>query len=72
MNEENNFSALLNTFAEWRDIVDNFFDEVLVMSPDEKLRNNRLSLLNKINQLFSHFADFSYLSLKEIEDAKKI
>jgi len=72
LNEENNFSALLNTFAEWRDIVDNFFDEVLVMSPDEKLRNNRLSLLNKINQLFSHFADFSYLSLKEIEDAKKI
>ncbi|MCD6407636.1 hypothetical protein J7L87_01120, partial [bacterium] len=72
LNKQNSFREFLEAFAEWRKPVDNFFDEVLVMCNNEKLRNNRLALLKKINELFNLFADFSYLSLKEIENAKKI
>jgi glycyl-tRNA synthetase beta chain len=39
--------------------VDAFFDAVLVMAPDEKVRLNRLSLLKEISDLFHRIADFS-------------
>lgn len=41
--------------------IDNFFDKVMVMVEDEKIKNNRLSILKNINELFLKFADFSYL-----------
>jgi glycyl-tRNA synthetase beta chain len=39
--------------------VDAFFDTVLVMAENEKVRFNRLSLLEAISILFRHIADFS-------------
>lgn len=69
LKNKNNYFEFLKSLSEWRQPVDTFFDEVLVMAPDEKLRNNRLALLSKINDLFKLFADFSFLSLKEIENA---
>jgi glycyl-tRNA synthetase beta chain len=45
--------------ARLRKPVDNFFDTVLVMADDEKVRVNRLSLLENISQLFYRVADFS-------------
>ena len=42
--------------------IDEFFDDVMVMVEDEKLRNNRLALLNEIGQLFLKIADFSKLT----------
>jgi glycyl-tRNA synthetase beta chain len=45
--------------ARLRKPVDNFFDTVLVMAEDEKIRVNRLSLLENISQLFYRVADFS-------------
>ena len=39
--------------------IDAFFDNVLVNTDDEALRNNRLSILHKIKNLFFHIADFS-------------
>jgi glycyl-tRNA synthetase beta chain len=45
--------------ARLRKPVDNFFDTVLVMADDEKIRFNRLSLLEVISQLFYRVADFS-------------
>jgi len=72
LNKQNNYFEFLNALAEWRKPIDDFFDEVLVMSPDENLKKNRLALLNRINEIFKLFADFSYLSLKEIENAKRI
>mgnify|MGYP000135467148 CR=1 FL=1 len=44
--------------------IHNFFEKVLVMSKDEKLRINRLSLLNKIKNLFTRIADFTELQVK--------
>ena len=72
LNKENDYFKFLNALTDWRKPIDDFFDEVLVMDPDENLKKNRLSLLNKINGIFKLFADFSYLSLKEIENAKRI
>jgi glycyl-tRNA synthetase beta chain len=42
--------------------IDEFFDKVMVMVEDEKIRNNRLALLNEIGQLFLKIADFSKLT----------
>ena len=53
--------ALLD-IASLRGAVDDFFDEVLVMSEDLKLRRNRLALLGLIAALFVKFADFSKIS----------
>jgi glycyl-tRNA synthetase beta chain len=50
--------------------IDNFFDEVLVMTDDVALRNNRVALLQTINQLYRRIADFSQLQI-ELKEAVK-
>jgi len=45
--------------ARLRKPVDDFFDTVLVMAEDEKIRFNRLSLLEEISKMFHRIADFS-------------
>ena len=42
-----------------RQPVDKFFDKVMVMVDDEKLRANRLALLRTLLKEFSTIADFS-------------
>ncbi len=55
------YSEALSQLADLREAVDRFFDEVLVMSDDERLRANRLALLNGVSQLFMRTADISRL-----------
>ncbi|MEI6126713.1 MAG: glycine--tRNA ligase subunit beta, partial [Pseudomonadota bacterium] len=45
-----------------REPVDNFFDNVLVMADDMKVRQNRVALLHEVNSLFTGFADFSKIA----------
>ena len=45
--------------AQLRPVVDTFFDKVMVMVDDEKLRSNRLALLATMQRSFSTIADFS-------------
>ncbi len=47
-----------------RETVDGFFDNVLVMAEDLKVRQNRLALLSEINSLFTNFADFSKIAIE--------
>ncbi|MHB8138873.1 MAG: glycine--tRNA ligase subunit beta [Smithellaceae bacterium] len=56
---EKDFPAALNKLAALRPPVDDFFDHVMVMDKDEKIRFNRLSLLSEISALFHKVADFS-------------
>jgi glycyl-tRNA synthetase beta chain len=56
--------ALLN-LAEFKPILDAFFDTVLVINPDEHLKQNRLILLKKLNDLFTQIADLSYLPVAQ-------
>jgi len=58
---ENNYEQALAQLAQLRDPVDRFFDKVMVMAEDEKLRNNRIALLNQLHSLFMQVADISRL-----------
>jgi len=53
--------AQLEVLAKLREPVDTFFDEVMVMCEDEKLRTNRLALLTRLRALFLRLADVSRL-----------
>ena len=55
------YSAVLNRLAELRTVIDTFFDDVLVMTEQDELRNNRLALLRRLAGMFSLVADFSRL-----------
>ena len=55
------YTASLGHLAQLRAAVDTFFDEVMVMDPDEKLRANRLALLAELRELFAGVADLSRL-----------
>lgn len=50
--------------AEIRPVVDDFFDEVMVMSEDAALRKNRLALMAGVGALFSANADFTKIQLR--------
>jgi glycyl-tRNA synthetase beta chain len=56
---ESNFNSALTHLAGLRPAVDVFFDSVLVMDKDKKIKLNRLSLLAEISALFHKIADFS-------------
>ena len=53
------YEAKLEAIASLRPEVDLFFDKILVNDPDEKVRRNRLALLNSLLTEFSNIADFS-------------
>jgi glycyl-tRNA synthetase beta chain len=57
-----NFDRALLKVATLKEPVDAFFDGVMVLTDDQKLKQNRLSLLGEIAGLFSNFADFSKIS----------
>ncbi len=60
--KEGSFDNALHCMATLRTPVDGFFDDVLVMAEDFKVRNNRLALLKRIAELFEQIADFSKIS----------
>ncbi len=55
-------ASTLGVLASLRGPIDAFFDNVLVMAPEEELRVNRLRLLNRFVALFESFADFRRLA----------
>jgi glycyl-tRNA synthetase beta chain len=48
--------------ARLQPLVSAFFEKVLVMAKDEKVRNNRLALLKNLSNRFAGVADFSRVS----------
>ncbi len=55
------YTAALAGLASLRATVDDFFDKVMVNTEDERIRNNRLALLQKLRGLFLQIADISHL-----------
>jgi glycyl-tRNA synthetase beta chain len=53
------YTAALKEIATLRPHVDAFFEQVMVMDPDEEIRKSRLLLLASIVKSFSGIADFS-------------
>jgi glycyl-tRNA synthetase beta chain len=59
--EAKDYRGVLQAIAALREPIDDFFDGVLVMAQDEKLKQNRLSLLKGIVDLTLRVADLSQL-----------
>ena len=60
--EKQQYSEALNLLAELKSPIDEFFDNVMVMADDPKVKNNRLTLLSTMYQQFTKVADISKLS----------
>ncbi|MGR8918553.1 MAG: glycine--tRNA ligase subunit beta [Gammaproteobacteria bacterium] len=58
---ERNFGAYMQRLATLRECIDGFFDEVMVMSEDAALRDNRLALLAELHGMFTRVADVARL-----------
>lgn len=56
-----NYQQALTELASLREPVDAFFDNVMVMADDEKLKVNRLTMLNALRNMFLQVADISLL-----------
>ncbi|MBI5049075.1 MAG: glycine--tRNA ligase subunit beta [Deltaproteobacteria bacterium] len=57
--KEGDYAMVFETLASLKGIIDTFFDKVMVMVEDEKIRRNRLILLNMIRNLYYQIADMS-------------
>jgi glycyl-tRNA synthetase beta chain len=58
------YRGALEAISTLRPAVDRFFDKVLVMAEDRELRQNRLRLLKKLDELFSGIAHFAEIEGK--------
>jgi len=56
------FEGTLTELASLREPVDRFFDQVMVMAEDPRLRANRLALLARLHRMMNGVADLSALS----------
>jgi glycyl-tRNA synthetase beta chain len=61
------YRAALIALAKLRKPVDAFFEAVLVMADDEKVRCHRIALLEEISSLFHDLADFSKIVTETAE-----
>ncbi len=57
--QQGNYDKALTHIAALRPKVDTFFEDVMVMAEDEKIRQNRIALLSVVSGLFKNIADFS-------------
>lgn len=55
------YEPALKQLAGLREVVDSFFDAVMVMADDDMVRANRLALLKRLRNLFLEVADLSQL-----------
>lgn len=59
---DGDYLAALTEIATLKGTVDDFFDRVMVMAEDERVRTNRLALLQEIKGLFRDIADFAKIA----------
>jgi glycyl-tRNA synthetase beta chain len=57
--EDGNVLKYMKSLAAMKPAVDRYFDDVLVMDKDDKIKNNRMALLKKCARLYLAVADFS-------------
>jgi len=58
---DKDYQAVLTELSQIKQPIDDFFDSVMVMAEDEKIKINRLTLLNDIRNSFLVIADISLL-----------
>ncbi len=62
--EGSDYTGALKELARLRDPVDDFFDNVMVMSDDPTLKENRIAMLQQLSDLFLTIADVSRLRVE--------
>ena len=58
---DNDYLQGCSQFLEMKPVIDKFFDKVLVMAEDPQVRQNRIALLQRLDELLSQIADFSLI-----------
>lgn len=66
-----NYTDIMESLLSLREDIDKFFDAVLVMCEEQVLQQNRLALVNYINQLFLKFADLSRIVIEGEKEQPK-
>jgi glycyl-tRNA synthetase beta chain len=71
--EQRNYQQALLEVSRLRPVIDHFFDKVMVMAEDDRVRSNRLALLQTLLKEFSTIADFSEIVTegKESKESSK-
>ncbi|MGE5325859.1 MAG: glycine--tRNA ligase subunit beta [Deltaproteobacteria bacterium] len=70
--QSGDYEPALKSIARLRQPVDRFFDKVLVMAEDPRIRENRLRLLAKLDGLFSGMARFSEIAPANVGAPTKV
>ncbi|BAL80961.1 glycine--tRNA ligase subunit beta [Caldisericum exile] len=65
MLKSRDYDAVIHLLYLYVPSVNKFFDKVLVMDKDERIRNNRLAQLSKVLKLFENFAMFSEVVIEK-------
>lgn len=61
LSADGDFERLLNLLATLKEPIDSFFEAVLVMDKEDRIKENRIKLLNLAAATYESFADFSHL-----------
>ncbi|MDD3803769.1 MAG: glycine--tRNA ligase subunit beta [bacterium] len=67
----NEYENTLKNLLSLRKPIDDFFDNVMVMDEDLKLRETRIQLLIFIRKIFSEFGDFSQIVFESDQELKR-
>ena len=62
LNKEKDYGSIMSSLLALKEVIDDFFDNVMVNVKDTKLRQARLSLIERVRKLFLSVADISHLS----------
>jgi glycyl-tRNA synthetase beta chain len=64
--QERRYPDAIGVLVGFKETIDNYFDKVFVMVEDEVLKNNHLSLLTRIKDMFLQYGDFSKIRVEEL------
>mgnify|MGYP001422725464 FL=1 len=62
LKKEKDYGLIMSSLLALKEVIDDFFDNVMVNVEDTKLRQARLMLIERVRKLFLSVADVSYLS----------
>ena len=61
--ESKQYHSLLKSLVGLKGPIDRLFDDVMILVEDDRIRESRLNLLQRVSNLFEWFADFSKISM---------
>ena len=62
LTEKQDYKTIMRSLLDLKDVIDIFFETVMVNADDLEVREARLMLISRVRALFLSVADISYLS----------